>query len=210
MNRTVRSLVAIMAFCCFLILVAGAPCSVKAESAPDFRTLQTSRELQQELLRFAKARFLHQLGYGHAPVPPSWAMSVQRPCFITVLSGRRVVACAGGFQPRHANLAVEIVANIHQALHMDVRAAGLDRRTAAGARVLITFPGILQPVASPAEVDPTRQGLFVESDRHGVAIVPGEAKTAAWAGREALRRLAVQPGEDVRYYRFAAWVIAGQ
>ncbi len=210
MNVSVRYLLPFLALCFILSLSPGGSLAANADPPPDFRALQASRELQQALVRYAKAHFLFKLGFGHAPVPPPWAMSLQRPCFITILSDRHVVACAGGFQPRTAHLAAEIAANIGQALHLDVRAAGLDRRTAELARVLITFPGDLRPVASPAEVDPVRQGLFVETEQSGVAIVPGEGKTAAWAGREALRRLAVRPGEDVRFYRFDAWVIAGQ
>jgi hypothetical protein len=59
-------------------------------------------------------------------------------------------------------------------------------------------------------IDPVREGLFVESDRSGVAIVPGEAKTASWAYREALRRLGENDLSRVRLYVFDSWVISGK
>jgi hypothetical protein len=62
-------------------------------------------------------------------------------------------------------------------------------------------------VDSYEEIDPLREGLFAENDRFGVAIVPGEAKTASWAFREALRRLGEKDPAAVRLFRFAAWAV---
>jgi hypothetical protein len=99
---------------------------------------------------------------------------------------------------------------VRQALHLDPRALRIDRKTAVAARVLITFPGEPRPVASYHAVDPAREGLFVENDRFGVAIVPGEAKTASWAFREALRRLGEKDPAQVRLFAFDAWGIQSE
>jgi hypothetical protein len=171
--------------------------------------LRTSHQCQQVLVRYAKGQFLHLLGFGAAPAPPPWLARMQGGCFVTFLVANRVIACAGGFQPRTADFGAELAANVRQALHLDARAAGIDRLTARRARVLITFPGAVYPLSDPGLVDPARQGLFVENDRFGVAIVPGEAKTAAWAAREALRRLGERDRAAVRWYVFDAWVVVG-
>ena len=121
-----------------------------------------------------------------------------------------MIACSGGFRPRTADLGREVEANVRQALQMDPRAGRIDRATAMEAHVLITFPGEPRPVASPEMIDPAREGLFVENDRSGVAIVPGEAKTASWAYREALRRLGENDPAKVRLYVFDSWVISGK
>lgn len=204
-----------------LLLLCGAPCKARAsgilptdgaapvpEAGARSLTLQELRfdtVKQEELTRFARGVFLARLGFGAPPDPPPWAAGIRRACFVTFFSGSRVVACSGGFIPRAPDLGREIEANVRQALHLDRRALRIDRKTALSARVLITFPGEPRPVASYQGVDPVRQGLFVENDRFGVAIVPGEAKTASWAFREALRRLGEKDAARVRIFAFDAW-----
>lgn len=172
--------------------------------------LHSSRERQQSLARYAKRVFLQRLGFGPAVTPPSWTKDIQSACFVTFFSRKRVIACSGGFRPRTADLGKEVAANVRQALHMDPRAGRINRAIAEEARVLITFPGEPCPIASPEMIDPVREGLFVENDRSGVAIVPGEAKTASWAYREALRRLGESDPSRVRLYVFDSWVISGK
>ncbi|RQW84509.1 MAG: AMMECR1 domain-containing protein [Geobacter sp.] len=187
----------------------GAPCG-GGSAETSFETLRVTREKQQVLAKYAKGVFLYRLGLGPAVSPPSWAADIQRACFVTFFTGKRVIACSGGFRPRTADIGKEVDANVQQALHMDQRAGRIDRATAMLAHVLITFPGEPRPVASAEMIDPVREGLFVENDRSGVAIVPGEAKTASWAYREALRRLGESDPSKVRLYVFDSWVISGK
>jgi hypothetical protein len=168
-------------------------------------TLRSDPGKQEELARYARGVFLARLGFGGGAVAPPWTAGIQRACFVTFFSGKRVIACSGGFVPRTPDLGREIEANVRQALHLDPRALRIDRKTAVAARVLITFPGEPRAVASYLDVDPAREGLFVENDRFGVAIVPGEAKTSSWAFREALRRLGEKDAVAVRIFAFDAW-----
>lgn len=191
----------------FETAIAGETTGCFNSTIEDFRF---DREKQQALAKYAKGVFLFRLGLGSAVVPPSWTADIQRPCFVTFFSGKRVIACSGGFRPRTADLGREIEANVSQALHMDPRAGAIERRVAEAARVLITFPGELRVVDRHEQIDPVREGLFVENDRSGVAIVPGEAKTASWAYREALRRLGESDPTKVRLYAFHCWAIFGQ
>jgi hypothetical protein len=163
---------------------------------------------RNELVRYAKGVFLECMSLRPATAPPAWLKDIRRACFVTFFSGKRVVACSGGFRPRTSDLGREIESNIRQALQMDPRARGIDRRTALSVEVLITFPGEPRPVSSYKAIDPNREGLFVESDRFGVAIVPGEAKTASWAYREALRRLGATDPSAVRLFVFDSWAIS--
>lgn len=186
---------------------AGSGNTIETTVKPSLASLKTDRHRQEELLDFARTQLLAQLGLGPETEPPAWTTEIQQACFVTFFSGSRVIACAGGFHPRTPDLGREIGENVRLALHMDARARLIDRRTALAARALITFPDEPRPVDSWDAVDPNRQGLFVENDRSGVAIVPGEAKTASWAFREALRRLGEKNGKNVRISAFDAWGI---
>ncbi|MBK5276587.1 MAG: hypothetical protein JJE30_16275 [Desulfuromonadales bacterium] len=69
--------------------------------------------------------------------------------------------------------------------------------------VQITFPlGQPERLDSYRDIDPARKGMFVEGASVGVAFIPGEARTASWAFREALRRLGEREAAAVTVYGF--------
>ncbi|HET6421031.1 MAG TPA: AMMECR1 domain-containing protein [Geobacteraceae bacterium] len=166
--------------------------------------------LKSEILNYAKGVFQARLGYAKIPEPPLFLTKVQRACFVTFFSAKRVIACFGGFNPRTGNVADEIAENIRLALTFDSRARYVDRKSALSAGVQITFPEEPSAVTSYAEVDPSREGLLVENDHNGVAIVPGEAKTASWAFREAMRRLGEKDRSRVRIFKFQAFAVSSR
>jgi hypothetical protein len=166
--------------------------------------------LKREILNYAKRVFLARLGFAGTPEPPGILSKVQRACFVTFFSGKREIACFGNFYPRTGNVADEIVENVRMALISDSRARYIDRKTAMAADVQITFPGEPRAVTSYAEVNPLREGLLVENERDGVAIVPGEAKTASWAFREAMRRLGEKDRSRVRIFKFKAFAVSSR
>lgn len=210
--RTISVMLLLSVFLCMpgmRIETSGADTASMTLSS-SLEALRSDALKREALARYAKGAFLAGLSLGPEVAPPPWAARIRHACFVTFFSGKRVIACAGGFVPRTSDLGREIGANVRQALLMDPRAGRIDRRTALAARVLITFPGEPRPVASPDAVDPARQGLFVENDRLGVAIVPGEAKTSSWAFREALRRLGENNPAAVRLFAFEAWGITSE
>lgn len=165
---------------------------------------------QEALLAFARAELIYQLEGGPRPTPPATARSMQRACFVTFFEQRQVVACFGSFTPRHADLAAEISDNIRLALKNDRRAVNLTGEQARRCDLQITFAASPEPISNWRLVDPLREGLFVErDDGHGVAIVPGEVRTARYAWLSALKRLgATETTPGLRLYRFKAHSIS--
>ncbi|HIJ80505.1 MAG TPA: AMMECR1 domain-containing protein [Desulfuromonadales bacterium] len=162
------------------------------------------------LLEYARGCLISQVAGNSPPSPPEYALNRQRACFVTFFSGKRVFACFGSFSPRRSTLAEEISENVRLALRNDVRSRSANLSTAAHAGVQITFPlGQPQPATDYRSINPAREGMFVEgSGGNGVAFVPGEARTAAWAFREALRRLGENNPAAVTVYRFTAEAIS--
>lgn len=178
--------------------------TIVLHAAPDFTKTE-----KQALLEYARNCMIAQLADTPSPTPPEFATRQQRACFVTFFSGKRVFACFGGFTPRRATLAEEIRENIRLALKNDARARTANSETAAQAGVQITFPlGQPERVTSYQSIDPNREGMFVESAGGGVAFVPGEARTASWAFREAMRRLGEHDPAAVTVYRFRAEAIS--
>lgn len=166
---------------------------------------------KQALLEYARGCLTVQLGGRISPPPPEFATRQQRACFVTFFNGRRVFACFGGFTPRRATLAEEITDNIRLALKNDGRSRAANVETASKAGVQITFPlGQPERVPSYESINPAREGMFVEGVNGGVAFVPGEARTASWAFREALRRLGESNSGAVTVYRFKAESISSR
>jgi AMMECR1 domain-containing protein len=167
---------------------------------------------QAALLAYARAVMVSRLENRAAPVPPPDIARSQRACFVTFFIKRQVVACFGSFTPRHTTLFDEISDNIRLALKNDLRATRLTPELARSAGIQITFPGQPQPISDWRLVDPQHKGLLVEApDGRGVAIVPGEARTARYAWRSALQRLGLnERSSGVRLYRFKAeWIRGG-
>lgn len=170
-----------------------------------------SRDESASLISYAKQCLASSINNSKPPLAPEFAQRLQRPCFVTFFIGKRVFACFGGFTPRKANLAQEIAANVAMALKNDRRSRGIRGDQIAKAGVQITFPvGQPQKVSNYSVIDPQREGIFVEGQNGGVAFVPGEAKTASWAFRQALLRLGEQDASRVTVYRFRAEAISSR
>jgi len=184
--------VLMLLLCCLLSITAAAEPLPK----PD----------QQTLLQYARQVMVNRLEHRAVPPLPTNITTSQRACFVTFFVKRQVMACFGSFTPRHAALHEEISDNIRLALKNDPRAVRLTPELAKAAEIQITFPQPPQPISDWRMVDPLREGLLVEGpDGRGVAIVPGEARTAHYAWRSALQRLGLnQRSSGVRLYRFKA------
>ncbi len=170
----------------------------------DFSTLE-----QQELLNYTRSCLISILEGTPAPPPTSSCLQKQKACFVTFFHNRSVIACFGSFTPRRETLGEEIIDNIRLAIRNDPRASIITTQLANIADIQITFPQKPQRIKDWQSLNPLKEGLLVEAaDGRGVAIVPGEARTAGYAWRSAIKRLNINPGNPgIRTFRFQAEVI---
>ncbi len=136
------------------------------------------------------------------PAPP-------RPLYVTLVRAGATRACLGTDAPL-GSLAHTVRALAARLRTDDRRRAPVGSEELEQLRVVIAFAGASEPIADPDRVDPMREGLRIETDRGAIAFLPGEARTVAWALREA-RRAAVLAGaaSDARYSRFDVVTLSG-
>lgn len=196
-----------------LALLAAAPGAPAPELAP-YRELARDAAAREALLAAARGGLAAALAEGAAPpapggTAPDWPGS-PRPLYVTLVSGRATRACVGADVPPAGSLAASLAllgAQLADAdrRHPPLRAAELDTL-----RLVVAFAADATPVADPLAVDPVRDGLKIETERGAVAFLPGEARTVAWAVREA-RRIGVLAGPlaEARCSKFSVVTIQG-
>lgn len=180
-----------------LLLPAWAALAHSADFTPEQR---------QSLLDYTRNCLISRLEIKQSSQLDTSFPQRQRACFVTFFHKHQVIACFGSFTPRRPVLHEEISENIRLALKNDTRAFLMTRELARSVEIQLTFPQPPQRISSWRIINPLHEGLLVEaSDGRGVAIVPGEARTAQYAWRSALQRLGLNeqtPG--IRLYRFRA------
>jgi hypothetical protein len=178
-----------------LLLACAAPA---AAAAPD-AALAPYRELARSpaaarLLAVGRAALERHWSAAPPDTPPApdWP-GAPTALYLSLVRGGAVRACVGHPAPPRGSLAECVRALAGAALAADPRHPPVRRDELPTLRIVLAFAGAGGPVADPMSVDPGREGLLVGSARGHVAFLPGEARTVAWALREA-RRVGVLDG----------------
>jgi AMMECR1 domain-containing protein len=137
--------------------------------------------------------------------PP--ALAAPGAVFLTVVLDGKTRACAGTLSPATGSLAEEIAAAAARAAAGDRRHPSLRPEEIARARLVLAFPGAMQPLAMGQAVDPRSFGLVVDTPGGAGVLLPGEARTFAWMLAEARRRAGATAADPGRARVFRAAVI---
>ena len=190
-----------------LAVLAG---SASPELDP-YRALARDSAACDSLLAAARAGLAHGLNPDATDVPaaPRWPGS-PRPVYVTLVHLRATRACVGSDAPLGGSLAATLAELGERVVASDRRHPPLDAGELDTLRLVIAFAGDAQSVADPLTVDPVRDGLRIETDRGAIAFLPGEARTATWALREARRAgVLAGPVSEAHCSRFAVVVVSG-
>jgi AMMECR1 domain-containing protein len=193
-----------------LLLAAMLPVSSAgpAAAAPADPALAPYRELARSpdaRRLLAVARTALELHWSTAPADtarvPDWP-GAPTTLYLSLVRGGVTRSCVGSPVPPRGSLAECVRALAEAALVADPRHPPVRRDELAALRVVLSFAGAGAPVADPMSVDPGREGLLVGGARGHVAFLPGEARTVAWALREARRVGVLDPAQPTEFTRF--------
>lgn len=199
-----------------LLLAATLAATAPGAGAPElepYRVLAADRAAGERLLEVARAGLETTLGLAPAEAAgagaPEWPGS-PRPLYVTLARGRATRACVGADAPPGGSLAASLRILGGRLADADRRRPPVRADELDSLRLVVAFAGDPQPVADPMSLDPMREGLKIETDRGAVAFLPGEARTVAWAIREA-RRIGVLAGplSEARCSRFDVVTLQG-
>jgi len=127
--------------------------------------------------------------------------------YLSLVGDEGTRACVGG-PPAEGGLAGTVRSLARRALHSDPRRPPVRQEELERLRIVISFAGTGAPIGDPMEWDPGTEGLLVRSGERSVAFLPGEARTVAWALREARRiRVLAGPPSSASYQRFPVVVL---
>jgi AMMECR1 domain-containing protein len=107
--------------------------------------------------------------------------------YVSLVDGRRTRACVGRPTAAASTLSEAVAALAVEALQADPRHPPVRREELPRLRIVISFAGDGEAIPDPMLADPGREGFSISTPRGSVAFLPGEARTVAWALREARR-----------------------
>jgi AMMECR1 domain-containing protein len=173
-----------------------------------YRTLARSPEATRLLAVARGALERHWSGEPPDTAPaPDWP-GAPTALYLSLVRGRTTRACVGSPVAPRGTLAASVRALAEAAVASDPRRPPLRRDELVGVRIVLAFAGAGEPVADPMSVDPGREGLLIGGPRGHVAFLPGEARTVAWALREARRAGVLDASASAEYFRFPVVTLA--
>ena len=138
---------------------------------------------------------------------PDWP-GAPAALYVSLVRAGATRACVGSPVPPRGSLGESLRALAVAVLASDTRRPPVRRDELPALRIVVAFAGEGEPVADAMRVDVAREGLLVGGPRGHVAFLPGEARTAAWALREARRAGVLAGDEPPECHRFAVVTIA--
>lgn len=167
--------------------------------------------LRAEIAALARGALTATVRDGRLFLPPSSRHAALRRhvgVFVTLVKDGTVRGCMGALEPVERDAAADIVRATTLAATEDrryppVRASELDRIVP-----LVSIVGPRRAVASLSQLDPLRQGLFVEWSGRGGVLLPGEALASGVALQAACAKAGIPPRVRPSMYVFPTVVFA--
>jgi len=124
--------------------------------------------------------------------------------FVSIHKLGELRGCIGTFEPQHANVAEEIVANAISSAMRDPRFSPVTKKELKKLDYSIDVLSRPEPVESIEQLDPKRYGVIVEAGwRKGLLLPDLEGvNTVEEQVRICRLKAGIEPDEEVKLYRF--------
>jgi len=166
-------------------------------------------EEMHPLVRLAKDTIESYVREGKTPKPPSELtpeMKESAGVFVSLKVGGLLRGCIGTYEPTKPNVAEEVISNAISSATRDPRFPPVTPAELPALEYSVDVLTKPEPVASPAELDPKRYGVIVESGwRKGLLLPDLEGVDSVEHQIDICRSKAgILPDEPVVLYRFEA------
>lgn len=128
------------------------------------------------------------------------------PVFVSLKRGSQTRGCAGSFQSENGSFAKDLVHFSIIAATQDFRYRPVDLQEMKEIKIQITIPEMPVEIHSIFSYNPEKEGLIVEKDGKQAVVLPGEAKTAAYALKMCLRNAGIDDNSNIRLFKFKAQI----
>jgi AmmeMemoRadiSam system protein A len=158
------------------------------------------------LVRLAKrtVETLVKKGEVVRPKRLSAEMKERAGVFVSIHKLGELRGCIGTFEPQHANVAEEIVANAISSATRDPRFSPVTKGELKELEYSIDVLTKPEPVKSPDQLDPRKYGVIVEAGwRKGLLLPDLEGVNTVEEQVNICRlKAGIEPDEDIKLYRF--------
>jgi AMMECR1 domain-containing protein len=194
------------------ISITSCPASPDIPGSDALDKLRSLRSpaLEREILDIAKASVAEvvqnkrtERKYEDSAQPGSSPLQkIQAGVFVTLIIGGKVMGCMGRIYPVEPNLQQEIARAAEMAATMDIRHPPISREDLPNLDFCVSVVGRVRRESPDVEVNPRLEGILVKTGGISGVILPGEAKTAAYQRKWALREAGINPGVPFELYVF--------
>jgi len=186
-----------------LFPLAARVCGLMAAALP--AALVNSPAAEREALALARQALAREVTGSKMTLRPRSSLARFRAgAFVIVAVQDRTRACAGTVEPTCASAAEEIVSSAAMAAAGDPWHPPLRKADLLNGRVEVCLAGPPARISSIHQLDVRREGLLLRSGDRSAVILPGEAKTADWALREARRKAGLTAKDRAQLLSFPA------
>lgn len=131
-------------------------------------------------------------------------MAERAGVFVSLHERGELRGCIGTFEPTTENVANEVIQNAVSSATRDPRFPPVEAGELRLLEINVDVLTAPEPIAGPAELDPRRYGVIVESGRRRGLLLPDldGVDTVDYQVSIARRKAGIGPNEPVKLYRF--------
>jgi AMMECR1 domain-containing protein len=161
-------------------------------------------QIEKQVLQFARRAIINELISTPSPSDPKFKITPLPPTglFLTLMKGKKVRACIGGFTPSSKDLLSRIKDLSKEVIYKDLRDRPISIVEIDELSIVISFVNDRKEIPNPYDIDFSNEGLYVAQNGRGFVLLPGETRTLEYGLNKIIERNNFDPKEPLRYVSF--------